>query len=192
MTRTISTRLALAVAVLLTPAGLQAGQDAKHPNREQFTAFAINMGSGMAGTVDITIDQWSPQGDRDALLKVFADKGQDAMLRELQKRPRLGFIRLPNTLGWDLHYTAQQPLDEGGRRIVVVTDRPIGFVEARNSGRSMDYPFTMIEIRINKEGVGQGKLSTGTKIAKSKDGTHLVLETWDNEPVRLNEVKKRH
>ncbi len=164
---------------------------AQMPQKEEFTAFAINMGAGRAGVVDIAVDQWSPEGDREALLKVFLDKGQDAMVRELQKRPRLGFIRLPNTLGWSLHYAVQHPLPEGGRRIVIVTDRPIGFGEAARSGRSLDYPFTMIEIRFNNDGVGTGKMSTGTKINKSKDGQHLELETWDNEPVRLNEVKAK-
>ena len=46
----------------------------------------------------------------------------------------------PNTLAWEL--------TEGGRRIVLATDRPIGFWEARNMGHSMDYPFTPIEVRL--------------------------------------------
>ena len=107
------------------------------------------------------------------------------------KRPRLGYNRLPNTLGHDLHYTAQQPLPDKGRRVIIVTDRPIGFAEARNQSRSMDYPFTMIEIRFNQAGVGVGKMFTGTKIQKSRDGTHLELETWGTEPVRFTEVKSK-
>jgi hypothetical protein len=159
--------------------------------REEFTAFAVNMNQGRAGVVDIVVDRWSPESDRAALLQVFADTGQDDLLKELLKRPRLGYIRLPNTLGHDLHYTAQQALPDGGRRVVIVTDRPIGFAEARNSSRSMDYPFTMIEIHFNEAGVGVGKMSTGTKIQKSKDGSHLELETWGNEPVRFTEVKTK-
>jgi len=93
------------------------------------------------------VDKWSPDGDREALLKVFAEKGQDRLLSELIKRPRLGYIRLPNSLGHDLHYAAQQAFPESGRRVILVTDRPIGMAEARNQSRSMDYPFTMIEIR---------------------------------------------
>lgn len=178
--------LTIGIVVMLAPS-----LNAQTSQKEEFTAFAINMGAGRAGVVDIAVDQWSPEGEREALLKVFMEKGQDAMVRELQQRPRLGFIRLPNTLGWSLHYAVQHPLPEGGRRVVIVTDRPIGFGEAVRDGRSMDYPFTMIEIRFKTDGTGVGKMSTGTKINKSKDGQHLELETWDNEPVRLNEVKAK-
>ena len=64
--------------------------------------------------------------------------------------PKAGYIRTPQTLAWDLRYAHQNPLDEGGRRIVVATDRPIGFREARNQPRTMDYPFTIVEIRLDK------------------------------------------
>jgi hypothetical protein len=168
-----------------------AGAVAWAQTREEFTAFGANLNAGRAGVVDIVIDQWSPDGDREALLKVFADKGQDEMLKELLKRPRLGYIRLPNTLGHDIHYAVQQPLPDGGRRVIVVTDRPIGMAEARNNSRSMDYPFTMVEFRFNTAGVGEGRMSTGTQIVKSKDGTHLELETWQNTPVRFTDVKSK-
>jgi hypothetical protein len=179
------------VAALLLAGSAAVATQAPTPEKEQITAFGVNMDGGRAGVVQIEIDKWSPDGDREALLKAFAEKGQDEMLKELLKRPRLGFIRLPNTLGHDIHYAVQQPLPEGGRRVIVVTDRPIGFAEARNNSRSMDYPFTMIELRFNAAGVGEGKMSTGTQIAKSKDGTHLELEMWGNTPTRFTEVKSK-
>jgi hypothetical protein len=175
---------AIAVMVL-------AGAMAWAQTRQEFTAFGINMNAGRAGVVNIVIDKWSPDGDREALLKVFAESGQEGMLKELLKRPRLGYIRLPNTMGHDIHYAIQQPLPDGGRRVIVVTDRPIGMAEARNNSRSMDYPFTMVEFRFDTAGVGEGRMSTGTQIVKSKDGTHLELETWQNTPVRFTEVKSK-
>lgn len=162
---------------------------AQQPVREEFTAFAVNMNAGAANVVQIVVDKYSPDGDREALLKVFVDKGQDELLKELLKRPRLGYIRLPNSLGHDIHFAMQRPLPDGGRRIIVVTDRPIGNFEARNQTRSMDYPFTMLEIHFDKSGVGAGKMSTGTEIVKSKDGTHLELDTWQNQPTMFTQVK---
>jgi hypothetical protein len=55
----------------------------------------------------------------------------------------------------------------------------------------MDYPFTMVEFRFNAAGVGEGKMSTGTQIMKSKDGTHLELEMWGNTPTQFTEVKSK-
>ena len=183
------TRMALLVTLIAAFAGAAGAQVAAQ--KEEFTAFGVNLNRGRAGVVDIVIDTWSPDGDREALLRTFADHGQDALLKELLKRPRLGYIRLPNTMGHDIHYAVQQPLPEGGRRIIVVTDRPIGFAEARNNSRSMDYPFTMVEFRFNAAGVGEGKMSTGTQIMKSKDGTHLELEMWGNTPTQFTEVKSK-
>lgn len=177
-------------AALVTVLALAAAASAQ-AQREEFTAFGVNLDRGRAGVVDIVIERWSPDGDREALLKVFAEKNQEAMLKELLKRPRLGYIRLPNTMGHDIHYAVQQPLPEGGRRVIVVTDRPIGFAEARNNSRSMDYPFTMVEFRFDQAGVGQGKMSTGTQIMKSKDGTHVELEMWGNTPTQFTEVKSK-
>jgi hypothetical protein len=45
------------------------------------------------------------------------------------------------------------------------------------------------EIRFNKEGVGQGKMSVYTKISLSKDKQTVELENFDIEPVRLTEVR---
>ena len=190
-TRTKVTWAAVLAVAALAGAVAKAQSAAPAAQREDFTAFGVNMNAGRAGVVDIVIDKWSPDGDREALLKAFADKGQDGMLKELLKRPRLGYIRLPNTLGHDIHYAVQQPLPEGGRRVVVVTDRPIGMGEARNNSGSMDYPFTMVEFRFKPDGVGEGRMSTGTQVVKSKDGTHLELETWQNTPVRFTEVKAK-
>jgi hypothetical protein len=157
--------------------------------REEFTAFAVNMNVGAANVVQIVVDKYSPDGDREALLKAFMDKGQDELLKELLKRPRLGYIRLPNTLGHDNHFATQGPLPEGGRRVIVITDRPISNIEARNQTRSMDYPFTMLEIHFDKAGVGTGKMSTATEIVKSKDGRHLELDIWQNQPTMFTQVK---
>ena len=49
-----------------------------------------------------------------------------------------------------------------------------------NQPRSVDYPFTLIEIRFNKEGVGVGKMSVRTKITITKDKqTHRARELRD-------------
>jgi hypothetical protein len=86
--------------------------------------------------------------------EAFPEKGPEKLLEALQKSPKVGYIRLPNTLAWDLRYAFEMPLPEGGRRVVLATDRPIGFEEARTQPRRIDYPFTLLEIRFNKEGLG--------------------------------------
>ena len=104
--------------------------------------------------------------------------------------PKVGGIRTPESLAWDLRYAYQTKLDEGGRRIVLATDRPIGFREARNSSRSMDYPFTIIEIHLNANDEGEGKILAGTKIYIDKE-KNLVLENYGTQPVRFNNIRRQ-
>ena len=178
----------LAAALVLT-SSLQA-QTMGEP--ERFTAFAVNMsgiGAGQASSVDIVVDRWSTDAERETLITAFVQKGPKQLLSQLQKTPRVGYFRLPNTRGYDLHYARQFPMDEGGRRIIVATDRYIGAREATRNGRSMDYPFTLIELRLNPDGEGVGKMSIGTKISYNKKENTIELETYDIEPVRLTTVK---
>jgi hypothetical protein len=185
-------------AIVSSPLWSSASPSQDHPKREQFTAFAVNMGTafgvprtGQAGTVDITIDRWSTDAERKSLVDAFLREGSgDALLHALQKTKRVGFIRLPNTLGYDLHYARQVPGEDGGRRIIIATDRRISFWEAREQPRTMDYPFTLIEMRLDKNDAGEGKLALATKISLSKDKQHIELENYGSEPVRLNEIKK--
>ncbi len=53
----------------------------------------------------------------------------------------------------------------------------------------MDYPFTLVEIRLDKDGKGEGKASVATKITFDKDKNQVELENYSSEPVRLNNVK---
>ena len=161
--------------------------------KERFTGFAINMNSGpTTGVVDFTIDRWSTDEERDRLLAIVRENKDPTtpLLTALQKLPPVGRIRTSTSLGWDLHYAREFPQEEGGRRVVLGTDRPIGFVEARNSTRTMDYPFTIVEIHLDKDDKGEGKILAGTKIYVDKNN-NLVLENYGQQPVRFNEIHRQ-
>ena len=179
-----------AVIVLLAASGDARVQDVPVPLH--LTSWAINMSNiatGSNAVVDIKVDRWSTEEERQKLITTFLEKGPGKLLDTLQDLKKVGYIRLPNTLGYDLHYAREAPLDEGGRKIVIATDRPIGFAEARNQPRTIDYPFTLIEIRLKPDGTGEGKMSVATKISMNKKTKTVELENYSSEPVRLTNVK---
>ena len=196
MTRMSTIALVGTLALTTAPSGADAQNE-----KVQITAFAINMSNiatGSNATVDITIDRWSTAEERENFIVTMVEQGPDALLKALQKAPVKGRFRIPGLqgrdpynlrLGHDLRYAWQVPLDEGGRRIVIATDRYIGFQEARNNSRTMDYPFTFIEIRVNKDGEGEGKMAVATKISFDKNTKTIELENYSSEPVRLNALK---
>ena len=72
---------------------------------------------------------------------------------------------------------------------MIATDRYIGMQEARSQPRTIDYPITLIEIRVDKEGNGVGKMAVATKISFDKKKNQIELENYSSEPVRLQNVK---
>jgi hypothetical protein len=162
---------------------------------ERFTAFAVNLGvadtvrGGQTGTVEIVINRWSAEQERDQLLAALA-KGEDELLKTLQHLPPVGYIRTPDRLGWDLHYSHQVPTPDGGRRIFLATDRRISFWEEVNLTRSLSYPFTLIEMRLDKNRHGEGKMSIAARIQASPDGKWIDLENYTTQPVRLQDIRQ--
>jgi len=159
---------------------------------ERYTAFAVDTStlsqSARTSPVDIAITRWSTDAERDQLLTVLRDQGQGALLAALNKLPKVGYINTPGSLRYDLHFAWQRAEAEGGRMVFLMTDRYVGAWEAFNRPRTIDYPFTLLQLKLDKDGNGEGKASVYTKITQTKDGT-IELENFANQPVMLNQVK---
>ena len=199
----ITAAVGLALLLSSAPVATPRAQEPELPVLPlRLSAFAVNMSTVQAGrntaVIDLRITRWSTPAEREKLINIAVEKGQDALLRELQRMPNHGKISIPGwqgpdphnaRLGWTLHYAFATPGEDGGVRIGIATDRYIGFWEARNSPRTIDYPFTLLEIRLDRDGKGVGKMAVATKIEFDKKKKQMVLENYASEPVRLNEVK---
>ena len=198
---TIGAALVLTLPVVAERAGqaqppaAAAGTPTQTPTKKdplRFTAFNVSMPAGVAGVTEITIERWTTAEERTALLKLVntakeGERGQAKLLSALQKiKPRTGFIRTPNSLGWDLRYAVENTMDDGTRQIVIATDKPVSFGAAASGSRVMDYPFTLIEMRMKPNEKGEGKMLAASSIIV-KNG-RLELENYGQEPVRLTEI----
>ena len=184
--------LAVAAAMSLSTSSVTVEAQSRQP-LERLLATAVNMsnvGTPSAGRIEIVIERWSSERERDELIAVLKDKGSDALLSRLQKMPRVGYIRDADrgSLGWDLHFARERKLEDGGRQIVLATDRPISAWEAFNRPRSADYDFTLADIRFDGDGKGVGKLAVATKITSNDKTGVIEIENFSSEPVRLTEV----
>jgi hypothetical protein len=171
-------------ALLVTSAGAQS--NAPH---EDFRAIAIandNLGAG-AGVVQMQITRWSSDAERERLVNTLIKEGADELLVELRRNQPVGMIKTPDSLGYPLRYAYQTRNEEGGRQIVIATDRPISFWEAWNRPRVSDYPFTVIQMEIGPDGRGKGTMSYATRIRAY--GRTIELENFTTAPVMLTEVE---
>jgi hypothetical protein len=191
---------ALAAGVLTAPVEGQS-QAPVTTGKVVISGWALNMSNIATGanqTIQITINSWSTSAQRKHLIETFLAKKQDGLLSELEKRPERGRFNFPgymgpdpnNTmrLGTDIRYAMNFPGEDGGRRIVIITPRVIGFREQVNQPRTVDYPFTLFEMHFDQAGKGEGKMSYALQINFDKKKNNIELENYSSEPVRLNNL----
>jgi hypothetical protein len=156
---------------------------------ETFTCFAVSLGTGKAGVVEITINRWSTDEEREMLLTTLQEFGQDKLLAALEKiRPPVGYMRTPSSIGYDLYYARNNPQPDGSRKVVMATNRRVSFREVSNNTRSMQYQFTLIEIHIDKNGKGEGKLVPAAKVSWDTKTKKIEIENYNALPVDLTNV----
>jgi hypothetical protein len=180
--------LVIAAALVALVCSFTAAQTLGRPERFTATAIAVGneYGSG-AGTVEITVDRWSTPAERERLVTALLQKGPDELLKQMQKIKPVGRIRTPDSIGYDLRYAQQRPLPDGGRSIVIATDRPIGFWEATTRPRTFDYPFTVIQMNIGPDGTGSGTMSYATRVIAHDDT--IELEDFASKPIMLTNIR---
>jgi hypothetical protein len=190
MIATISRRYSVALAIASVAAFTALGSAQTMGSPERYRANAVNLDVGAQGPVDITVERWSTDAERDKLMSVLLNQGPEKLLDVLQDMKHVGYFNTPGNLRWELRFARKVPQPDGGDRIVLATDRRISFREAARQARTLDYPFTVIELRLNRDGEGEGMMSLATKIIPDKDNNTITLENWGTRPVELKLVRR--
>ena len=176
----------LAIPCLLLAA---AALGAKSKPIERFRAFAASLGTGKSGVVEMYINRWSTDQEREALLTTLQESGQDKLLDTLTRvRPPVGNIRISGKLGWDLYYARNNVLPDGSRHIVMATNRSVAWGEIANGTRSTHYQFTVVELHLDKDGKGEGKIVPAARVLWDKEKKKIEIENYNALPVDLIQV----
>jgi hypothetical protein len=157
----------------------------------QAQAWGQDRLAGKTFNMTIRIQSYSTPEDQKTLIDAFNRGGHDAMVKALQKMPSRGRVAMTGTLGTDIAYVRSFPT-ETGRKIRVLTDRPIQFREAYQSGRSMQYDVTVVEINIDSanQKKSSGGLIVGARVRLNKSG-QIEVESYGSGPWRLTNVMER-
>jgi hypothetical protein len=194
------TGLLLAVLCLSLTAFSQTTEQSKpaptpkpKPKVERFSAVAsLPRAATRTAWVDIWINRYTSNATTQRMAAVLVEGGQDALVKELEKAKTIGHAALSMRLGaFDLKLIRSNKTPTG-RRIIGVSDRPIGFLEAYRGSRSMDYKLGIIvlDLKRNKKGkeVGEGILLFASQV-KIENGK-LEIEYVGMEPIKLRNVRK--
>jgi hypothetical protein len=155
---------------------------------EKYRARAFNP-NGVAKKLDIVIYDWTTPEERQALLDTFVEGGSQALYNALGRESGKGYLKLPQSLAYDLQY-AWQFEHEGRRRIVLASDRPTGFLELVHNTRSTDYNVSLVVLDLDPEtGKGEGSVTGGAELSIDRETGRLEIKFAGTQPARLTKVR---
>ena len=146
----------------------------------QATAMGTSTQLGKMVNVNIYIETYSTQDDRNTLIEAFKRRGQDGLVNALQDMKPKGRVRFASGgVGNDVKYIIELP-SENGRKLRLITDRWLLFSELYNSTRSADYSVGAIELNLTADGKGTGTVLPACKLTVNKKNQQVEIETYQN------------
>jgi hypothetical protein len=117
-----------------------------------------------------------------------------ALTAAIGKGPTLGYIWTNDVTGYSIKYAWHASLPNGGERIILATDRRLGaYTTAWKPVAATpvtDEEFTLIEIRLDAKGSGEGKTSLTTKVILDDEAKTVALDNYAATPAILQNVKR--
>ena len=163
-------------APLLTALGPQAAPAASAPAGGE----AAGRGGGRAGRAG--------RGGRGAASGAAPPNPLARLSTAIKAAPTLGYIWGEGVTGYSIKYAWHAPGDGGHERIVLVTERRLGEHVPDWTPAPIvtpDAEFTLVEMRVDAKGMGEGKASLTTTIALDAKAQTLALDGYEAAPMLL-------
>jgi len=106
----------------------------------------------------------------------------------IKAAPTLGYIWTGGVTGYSIKYAWRSSATDGKERIVLVTDRRLNSHApdwTSASASAGDADFTLIEMRLDDHGAGEGKTSLTTSVAIDTAANTLALDGYAAAPASL-------
>jgi len=120
---------------------------------------------------------------------------ESSLAAAIQKAPTAGILWTSENVGYSIKYAYRLPQPDGGERIILATDRRVGkwsnlWMPAAAVTPS-DYAFSIIELRFNSKGEGEGRGVVSGKVVVDATAKTIALDNYDALPVILKAVKRQ-
>jgi hypothetical protein len=185
--------IALVVSALLSALVGTAAQSKNFTGApETFHARARVSTEAARGDVylDIRVQKYTPDKDRDVVLKALETGGTVGFVEAVRKAPIAGQIDIGKqtfTIRW-----AREVTDEKGRTITLVTERPVYFVGAGlpDAKPRTGYDVAVVQLKMDPAGVGEGVMAAAAKV-KPGEPTGVQVDDYSSEPIKLLSVTRK-
>ena len=188
------------VLSLLLSVAVAAPAASQTDDLETFRGTTTGAVSSEGVELRINVLRWTAEEDRGAVLSLItpgpgqtAGEGED-LEGALQDLQTVGFIWTGGSLGYALKYAYRAENEDGGERIVLVTDRPLGRWDRNGPWTGSDgsgpaaAAFTVVELHLDAEDQGEGKMSVGAPIEFNAPAGTVGLADYASAAVHLDNV----
>ena len=156
-----------------------------------FTATAQVTGAAgsIAATIKVRVDRYVIDYDRDAIRAGLKHGGYSGFLTALRAAPAIGSVSLGDQK-FIVRWATQEAIPSG-RRIVVITDKPVAFVGGAAVGAKprAGYEVAVIRFEIDKQGQGQGEMAAAARVRPGGD-TGVLIDDYAEALIKLTKVTK--
>jgi hypothetical protein len=187
----VRTQASIGLALVLATA-VMAGQARNVGAPEVFNANAQVKGASGAGaaTLQIHIDRYTPDADRTAVETALKQGGYANFLNALRKAPEVGRVQVGERQ-FPIRWSRQTNNKDGGRTIVVVTDKPIFYVGggAADAKPRTGYDVALIQMTVDGVGFGSGTMAGAARVRPGGEAG-VQVDDYADEPIKLVTVSR--
>jgi hypothetical protein len=185
-------RFASTVLVLLASLVAPAFAEEKKPVADEFTAVFISMNApgAMGSPVQIWINSYTADDVAKNLALTLEQKGQQGLLNEILNLD-VGRLRIGTSMGYPISVARQRVNADGSRTVFLVSNRPFVGFQPQGGTRIEDYPFGVVEIKLDAEGKGEGQIIGSAQLSFDETKTNLNIASYAVQPGRLSDVKTK-
>lgn len=168
-------------------------------DKQTFTGTVVSFGTGRnvrttTHTFSLTISGVTPDDKAQRYLGILQESGQDGILEAI-KKDDVGYFSVDGHLARTVNVARESSVD-GKLRVFAIFERWMQFAEVRGGYRSLDYPFSVIEMFIDPTtGKGDGTFIAAAHVRWVKDKKSgkdtIEIENFATYPSRLMGVALR-
>jgi hypothetical protein len=123
---------------------------------------------------------------------------ESSLAAALAQAPSVGYLWSSEVAGYALRYAVRLP-QQDGERVILITDRRLGawnelwkpVGSTANNAAATSYEFSVVELRLNPKGEGEGKISLNGTVALDRVQRTIALENYNALPVILKNVRRQ-
>jgi hypothetical protein len=176
----------MAMALPIAAAGARAAET-QYPLSLNLTAKVKSGDTEITSIVRVAVNRLMEESRRTRVIDAFTHGGYSGFLNTLRTLPPIGKIEVQKR-SVDIRYAVEQP-DGSDKRLTLVADRPLVFLNAERQRDTTGYELTVVELRLDAAGNATGTMAGAARVKPSPDG--VVLYDYNEAPIQLEFKKAR-